>query len=135
LPTLIEYMGFVHFSSGCIIGPFIEYKDFINWIYLTGHYKDMPRGDLSTVWPSLKRFFAGCACITLHLVLVVYFGYSVYFCGKPEFEHHKTLLYRLFFMSMAMTSQRFMYYTPWCFSDSSLIACGLAYNKVEKGKA
>ena len=85
LPTLLEYMGFVHFSSGCIIGPFIEYIDFKNWIYLEGHYKDMPRGDFTTVWPSIKRFFAGCGCVLLHLTLTVYFGYSVYFCGKPEF--------------------------------------------------
>lgn len=27
-----------------------------------------------------------------------------------------------------MTGQRFMYYTPFCFSDSSLIACGISYN-------
>lgn len=26
-----------------------------------------------------------------------------------------------------------MYYSPWCFSDAAMIACGLAYNGTEKG--
>jgi len=127
-------MGFVHYASGCIVGPFIEYIDFKNWIELKGHYKDLPRGNFATVWPAFKRFCAGCLCVTFHLTVTVYFGYSVYFCGKPEYIHYKTFFHRVFFYILAMTSQRFMYYTPWCYSDSALIACGLAFNKVEKGK-
>ena len=29
---------------------------------------------------------------------------------------------------MAMGGQKFLYYTPWCMSDTAAIACGLSYN-------
>lgn len=29
---------------------------------------------------------------------------------------------------MAMTNQRFLYYTPWCIVDGGIIASGLGYN-------
>jgi hypothetical protein len=29
---------------------------------------------------------------------------------------------------IAMTSQRFLYYTPWCLTDSAMIACGISYD-------
>lgn len=31
-----------------------------------------------------------------------------------------------------MTSQRFLYYVPWCITDASVIACGLGYNGKDK---
>ena len=36
MPTLIEYLSFVAFCCGSIVGPFIEYSDFKNWIELNG---------------------------------------------------------------------------------------------------
>lgn len=32
LPNLFEFASFVHFSTGCVIGPYLEYKDYIDWI-------------------------------------------------------------------------------------------------------
>ena len=33
---------------------------------------------------------------------------------------------------MAMTGQRFMYYTPWCLNDAAMISCGMGYNGKDK---
>ena len=38
LPTLLEFSSFVFFSSGCVVGPFIEYSNFKNWIEYSGEY-------------------------------------------------------------------------------------------------
>ncbi len=37
-PTVLEIMGFVAFAPICIVGPFIEYKDYIDFINETGNY-------------------------------------------------------------------------------------------------
>lgn len=34
---------------------------------------------------------------------------------------------------MAMTGQRFMYYTPWALTDAAVIASGLGYNGKKEG--
>lgn len=131
LPTLFEYMGFVHFASGCIVGPFIEYVDYKNWIELKGHYEKLPTGTYKTLWPAVKRYFTGCCCLTFFLVVSGVFDISIYFCGTPEYVTYKTFFHRVLFYMLAMTSQRFMYYSPWCFSDASMIACGLAFEDVK----
>jgi len=65
------------------------------------------------------------------MFLTLYLGFSIYFCGSPEYRTYKTFFHRCGFFLVAMTSQRLMYYTPWCFTDAGLIACGLAYEKTD----
>lgn len=31
-----------------------------------------------------------------------------------------------------MSNQRYLYYTPWCITDASMIACGLGYNGIDE---
>ena len=44
LPNLLEYFSFVFFCNGCLVGPFIEFSDFKNFMELQGVYKSLPRG-------------------------------------------------------------------------------------------
>lgn len=55
LPTLFEFASFTHFSTGCMVGPYLEYYEYINWIELSGPYKNMPRGNLQNLVPALTR--------------------------------------------------------------------------------
>ena len=48
-PSLLQYLSYVFTSSSCILGPFFEFDDFVNWIEMKGHYKDAPRG-LTSGW-------------------------------------------------------------------------------------
>jgi len=125
-------MGFVHFANGCIMGPFLEYVDYKNWVELKDHYAKMPTGDFTTVVPAMKRLGTGIVVMLFHMFLTLYLGFSIYFCGSLEYRTYKTFLHRCGFFLVAMTSQRFMYYTPWCFTDAGLIACGLAYGETDK---
>ena len=95
----------------------------------------MPRGTKNgwvVIKPALIRFSHGIVCIVLHVVFVMVLGFNVYFCGTEEFLTYGNLFTRMFFCYIAMTGQRFMYYTPWCISDASQIASGLAYNAKDK---
>lgn len=56
MPTLLEYAGFVHLSTGCMVGPYLEFADYKNWIEFSGRYKSLPRGDFSTLVPALTRW-------------------------------------------------------------------------------
>lgn len=40
----------------------------------------------------------------------------------------------MFYYYMAMTAQKFLYYTPWCVTDGGMIACGLGYNGYDEKK-
>ena len=65
--------------------------------------------------------------VAIHLGFLLS-GFSVFYCGKPEFLQYKTVWHRIAYYNLAMTGQRFMYYIPWLVNDAGSIASGLAYN-------
>ena len=99
---------------------------------MEGSYKTLPTGKFITVKPALIRMAQGFGCLGFHMALGTYF--SVKFCGTVEYASHGNFLYRVLYYFLAMTGQRFFYYTPWCLSDASCIACGISYNGTEKSK-
>lgn len=134
MPTLLEFMGFIHLSTGCMVGPYLEFVDYKQWIEFSGRYKNVPRGDLSTLVPALIRMVHGLICLGIYLGVMIGLNIDIYWAGSKEFVTYKTFFHRVGFSWIAMTAQRFMYYSPWCFSDAAMIACGLSYNGTETGK-
>ena len=51
-PSVFELLSYTCFFSGCVVGPFFEYADYIRFIKMEGEYKHIP----STFLPSLKQF-------------------------------------------------------------------------------
>lgn len=131
---MFEYAGFIHLSTGCMVGPYIEFIDYKNWIELCGRYKNLPVGNLCTIIPALTRMAHGFLVMGVYLGISIGLGVDIYWAGSKEFLTYKTILHRIGFSWIAMTGQKFMYYSPWCLSDASMIACGLAYNGTEKGQ-
>ena len=72
--------------------------------------------------------------MALHLVFVVVLGFKTSFCGTEEYQTSGNLPYRIFYYFMAMTGQRFMYYTGWCMSDAGCIACGISYQDLNSSE-
>lgn len=64
-------------------------------------------------------------CLGTNLVLGKYFW--IQYCGTEEFTTY-SFPYKVMYYFIAMTSQRFQYYTAWCITDGSIIASGLGYN-------
>jgi hypothetical protein len=58
LPTLLELYGYTYFIPACTIGPFFEFKDFINFVESKEHYANVP----STLYPGLMKFGEGVIC-------------------------------------------------------------------------
>ena len=74
-PTLLEVMSYTFFIGGCVCGPFLEYKDFIDFIEKNGHYKDLPK---NTIVPSLTRISHNLLCVAINVIGCAYFPWS--FC-------------------------------------------------------
>lgn len=101
------------FACGPIVGPVFEYSDFKNFCELKGHYKTLPVGSFVTLWPAIKELLGGYLCLGIHIAMVLGGGFDIYFCGSKEFMTYKSIWFRIGYYFMSMTSQRFMYYTPW----------------------
>jgi len=129
-PSLIEYLSYVFFCCGPIVGPVFEFSDFKNFMELKGNYRTLPRGvkGTATIMPALTQLGGAFLCLGIHIAAVLLGGFDVYWCGTKEFITAGNIFYRIGFYFCAMTGQRFMYYTPWLFNDAATKACGLAYN-------
>jgi len=103
LPTLFEYAGFVHLSTGCLIGPYLEFTDYKNWIEFTGPYADMPRGDFSTLLPALTRLIQGFVCMAIYLTVLLVLNIDIYWAGHEDFITYKTFFHRVGYFWLAMT--------------------------------
>lgn len=135
MPSFFEFMSYVCWCCGGLVGPCFEFKDFKDFMELTGHYKDMPIGmnSMAAFVPAMKNLLGGIACIILHVVIVMQ-GFTVSFCGTKEYITYKNFPARVAYYYIAMTSQRFMYYVPWKLTDAATVASGLAYSKTFKDK-
>jgi len=128
LPSLLEFTSFVFFYGGIVVGPTFEFAYYRDWIALKGQYSSMPRGfpcGLATVKPALTRLAEGILYILLNVGLLMA-GYEAEACGTEEFAKG-AFLPNVWFYVVAMQCRKFMFYIPWCLTDSALIACGLAY--------
>ena len=54
-PSVLEVASYVFYCSGCIVGPFFEFSDYIMYIEERGRYKSIP----ISIIPSLKKFLTG----------------------------------------------------------------------------
>lgn len=63
MPTVLEMLSYTYFCCSCIVGPYYEYVDYINFIEMKGHYEKIP----NTVLSSLMKFLKS-KCKSLNLV-------------------------------------------------------------------
>lgn len=103
LPTVIEYLSFIHFPMGCLVGPYLEFSDYKNFIEFTGVYSTMPRGNLETLKPALTRYVNGLCCMFFNIFGCAILKYDLYFCGSKEFIEYKTIFHRISYFWIAMT--------------------------------
>lgn len=115
----LEYFSYVYFYPTSICGPFIEFRDFRNFINLKEEYKNIP----STIIPSLKRL--------LHAIIfsVIYFALKSY--GDVEkiidIENQYSILQKAFYF-ICGTAHQFKYVGGFCFAEAAVIASGFSYN-------
>lgn len=83
MPTLSEYICYNFSVCSIMVGPFIEFRTFDDWINLRGHFKDMPTlGQMPTF---AKRFAVMVLTIATAAVLGSYINFD--YMLTPEFAN------------------------------------------------
>jgi lysophospholipid acyltransferase len=128
-------MSYIQYCCGAILGPCVEFRDFQKLMEFEGHYKDLPRGmdAVATFAPTLWNLGGAIASISVHVGLALA-GFSIYFCGSPEYAEYGNFFTRVAFYFIGMTGQKAMYYIPWLLNDAASKASGLAYSGTEVDK-
>ena len=121
LPTVFEMASYTFFVQQCVVGVFIEYRDYISWIEEKDEYKNVP----SPVFESLKYLVYSLSVLSIYLVGNSFF--PVTYAWDDEFLN-ESILYRLGYIHITWAIKRYFYYTPFMFQTGLVIACGLGYN-------
>ena len=128
MPSLIEFASYIYFYPTTIVGPFVEYKDYMNFIELKEEYANLT-SNLGYV------FYQGFEKLFLGIFFVAFFAlygdvYPMYAVGKAEFrEKYPNFWYRILYMYLCGPVGRAKYYVAWLLTYSSLIFSGMAYGE------
>ena len=128
-PTLLEVLSFVFFYPTSIVGPSIEFKDFINFINETDCYSKL-NDNLLYIFVNGFKYFVGS------FVAMAYYSYvsnklPVESLVEEDFGKHN-LLYILGYIYFCTPAIRAKYYSGWILSYSSVIFSGLSYTEKKK---
>ena len=124
IPKFVDYFCYNFFVGSIMVGPFIEFRTFNDWIHLRGKFENTPQwGQMSTFF---KRFctFAVTLLTCAYLSSIVSFEYM----QTEEWANDpRGFLYRACYL--IVTVQLFWegYFGGFCMMDCTLIACGIGY--------
>ena len=128
MPSLLEYFSYIYFYPTSIIGPFIEFKDFINFIDKKECYANLPKRLGFIFTEGLKKLLTS-------LFFIAYFSmygdiYPMAVVGTAEFrEKYPKWWTRILYMYACGPIGRSKYYIAWTLTYSSLIFSGMAYGE------
>lgn len=112
----------------------MEYADYIDYMEMKGDYSDMPCGpSMPTLVPSLIQLAKGYSMGFANLLVCNILGFNVKICGTEEWPNYKSGLYRFMHYNLAMTGQRFMYYSMFMLQECCFVSSGLGWNGVKDG--
>ena len=128
-PSLLEIFSFVYFYPTSIIGPSIEYKDFINFIEEKDCYSHLPYIKL------ISNGFLYFLFSFIQMGIYAFFSpkIPISYIGNKEFGN-KNLLYKIAYMYIALIPVRAKYYSGWLTSYTVLIINGIAYTETKDDK-
>lgn len=129
LPSLLEMFSYIYFYPTSIIGPFLEYKDFINWINYEGVYSRLPYKLM--FYKGLEYFIYSFIVMGSYAFIGPYFPIEK--TADLNFGKEHNLIYYLFYLWISCMLYRTKYYSGWILSYSSYIWNGISYSeRIEK---
>ena len=130
-PSLLEVFSYVYFYPTSIIGPFLEFKDFINWINFEGCYKNLSKNKKLIFFKGLEYFIYSFIIMGIYAFLGPYFP-----TGKVadiNFRKKVNFFYFMLYLWISCILYRTKYYSGWILSYSTFIWNGIAYSeKIDK---
>ena len=125
-PSLLEVLSFVYFYPTAIIGPSIEFKDFINFIQETDCYAKLGENIGYILIQGTLYFVGSFVCMAIYAILAVKLPVSK--VVEEDFGNH-SLLYVLTYIYFCIPGVRCRYYSGWLLSYSTVIFSGLSYTE------
>ena len=130
-PTFLEFCSYIYFYPTALLGPFIEYKDFINFIEEKDCYKDLNKKFKVILIKFIQIF--GLAFVFMGIYSFVSPIIPFDLIGNEKFpEKYPHLWQRFIFLYFSGLAVRGKYYSGWLLSYSTVIISGLAYDEVNK---
>ena len=122
-PTLLEFCDFFFFCGSQVVGPPVEYRDFVDFINLKGVYGQMKPG--SHIGPAMKRFGQTTLMLILTVVLGILVDKKELF--RPEFMERSFIGRNLYMYAvLSITISTLM--VGFMFAETFMISCGQGYS-------
>ena len=131
-PSLLEVLSFIYFYPTAIIGPSIEFKDFINFMTETDCYSKLGENIFYILTQGTLYFIGSFICMTFYAILAV--KLPVAKVVEEDFGQHN-LLYVLAYIYFCIPGVRARYYSGWLLSYSTVIYTGIAKKKKKDEKS
>ena len=131
-PTLLEVLSFIYFYPTSIIGPSIEYKDFINFICETDCYSRLNENIIYILTNGFIYFIGSFACMGFYSLLAIKLPVSK--VVEEDFGKHN-LFYVLGYIYFCIPGVRARYYSGWLLSYATVIFSGIAYTEKKEKKS
>ena len=130
-PSLLEVLSFIYFYPTSIIGPSIEYKDFINFMAETDCYARLGENILLILTQGTLYFIGSFICMAFYAISAVKLPVSRVI--EEDFGKHN-LFYVLAYVYCSIPGVRAKFYSGWVLSYSTLIFSGAAYTEKKDDK-
>ena len=127
-PSFLEVISFVYFYPTSIIGPSIEFKDFINFIKEEDCYANLKENKNLIIKTSIKYLLFSFITMFIYAFIGPYIPIRI--MGEPEFGNYN-MLYKIVYLYFVFPCIRAKYYSGWLISYSTLILNGIAYTETK----
>lgn len=91
-PSFFDYMSYIYFSISSICGPWIEYKDLMEFFKAKNNYKDIH--SKRSFFPAILLFVSAISCIIYGNYMSKIFGADLSYIITDEFAQ-ETFLYKV----------------------------------------
>lgn len=126
-PSLVEYMGYVFFFGGFLVGPAFEFSDYIRFINGEAPFEveKMP----SRVLPTLKCIVWALLCMGIFAMFSKRYNLALLVGGGGEDEGlvFSNSISRFAFIIVASAVARAKFYGAWKMSEGACVLAGVGY--------
>ena len=129
-PSFLQIFSYIFFFPTCLIGPSIEFSDFMNFMKLEDDYKslDYSKCNVHLLYDFPKSFILIGLTAGLGKALSPEYTATLEFKAKP-------FIYKFLYVFISVAWIRCKYYTGWQMAETAMTACGFNYIiKDEKGE-
>ena len=121
MAPLDEFMSYIFFYATVIIGPFVDYNEFQEFINCDKVYKEIP----STLTYGLRQLLTAFVFIAITAFILPLYPPS--YIGTAKFTE-ESAIFKIIYLTLGMFLIRSRYYGGWYMSSSNASTCGLSFS-------